>query len=95
MRALGARRRTVFSIIVAEAVLLCAGGGLAGLVLGHGLVFLASPIVEARSDIMIDPWFFEAQELVILPALLVLAVVVGLLPGITAYRADVARGLSD
>jgi putative ABC transport system permease protein len=95
MRALGARRRTVFSIIVAEAVLLCAGGGLAGLVLGHGLVFLVSPIVEARSDIMIDPWFFEAQELVILPALLVLAVVVGLVPGITAYRADVARGLSD
>ncbi len=95
MRALGARRRTVFSIIVAEAVLLCAGGGLAGLVLGHGLVFLASPIVEARSDIMIDPWFFETQELVILPALLVLAVVVGLVPGITAYRADVARGLSD
>jgi len=28
MRALGARRRTVFSVIVAEAVLLCAGGGL-------------------------------------------------------------------
>jgi putative ABC transport system permease protein len=95
MRALGAMRRTVFSIIVAEAVLLCAGGGVAGLVLGHLLVVVASPIVEARSDIMIDPWFFESQELVILPALLVLAVVVGLVPGMTAYRADVARGLSD
>ena len=95
MRALGARRRTVFSIIVAEAVLLCAGGGLVGLLLGHGLVFVAGPIVEARSDILIDPWFLEPHELYILPALLVLAVIVGLVPGLTAYRADVAKGLSD
>lgn len=95
MRALGARRQTVFSIIVAEAVLLCAGGGVAGLLLGHVLVFIAGPIVEARSDILIDPWFFESQELIILPALLVLAVIVGLVPALTAYRADVAKGLSD
>jgi putative ABC transport system permease protein len=58
-------------------------------------VFLAGPIVEARSDILIDPWFFEPHELYILPALLVLAVIVGLVPGLTAYRADVAKGLSD
>jgi putative ABC transport system permease protein len=95
MRALGARRRTVFSIIVAESVLLCALGGFAGLALGHALVFVASPIIEARTDVMIDPFFFESHELIILPALLVLAVVVGLVPGLTAYRADVARGLSD
>ncbi len=95
MRALGARRTTVFSIIIAESVLLCAGGGLVGLLLGHGLVFVAGPIVEARSDIMINPWAVETQELIIFPALLVLAVVVGLVPGLTAYRADVAKGLSD
>ncbi|HLJ10580.1 MAG TPA: ABC transporter permease [Planctomycetaceae bacterium] len=95
MRALGAPRLTMFSIIVAEAVLLCAAGGILGLALGHGLVFVAGPIVEARSDILIDPWFFEVQELMIMPALLILAVVVGLVPGMTAYRADVARGLSD
>ncbi|MSR60808.1 MAG: ABC transporter permease [Planctomycetaceae bacterium] len=95
MRALGARRGTVFSIIIAEAVLLCAGGGVLGLLIGHALVFIAAPIVEARSDMLIDPWAFEAQELIIFPALLVLAVVVGIFPGLTAYRTDVAKGLSD
>ena len=95
MRALGARRGTVFSIIIAESVLLCAGGAIVGLILGHALVFIARPIVEARSDILINPWSFETQELVIFPALLLLAVVVGLVPGLTAYRADVAKGLSD
>ena len=37
----------------------------------------------------------EIDVTVNVPALLVLAVIVGLVPGITAYRADVARGLSD
>lgn len=95
MRALGANRTTVFSIIIAESILLCIGGGLLGLVLGHGLVFAAAPIVEARSDMLIDPWAFEIQELIVFPALLVLAAVVGLVPGISAYRTDVARGLAE
>jgi putative ABC transport system permease protein len=95
MRALGARRSTVFSIIIAESVLLCVAGGVIGLALGHALVFIAGPIVESRSDMLIDPWAFETQELIIFPALFLLAIVVGVFPGLTAYRADVARGLSD
>ncbi len=95
MRALGASRTTVLSIIVAEAVLLCAVGGSLGLLLGHGMVFVAAPIVEARSDLLIDPWSFEAAEAVLLPALILLAGLVGLVPGFTAYRADVARSLTE
>ncbi|MCY2963431.1 MAG: ABC transporter permease [Planctomycetota bacterium] len=96
MRALGARRNTVFSIIVAEAVLLCMIGWLVGTLLGHALVFVAAPIVEARSDVLIDPWSFEAGEIwYILPGILLLSIVVGLIPGFTAYRVDVARGLQE
>jgi len=95
MRALGAQRGTVFTIILAESILLCVGGGLLGLVLGHGLVFLAAPIVEARSGLLIDPWKFEPLELTLIPALIVLASLVGFVPGLTAYRTDVAEGLSS
>jgi hypothetical protein len=58
-------------------------------------VFIAGPIVEARSDVLINPWAFELEELVIFPALLLLAVAVAIVPGLAAYRADVARGLGD
>ncbi|RPI80266.1 MAG: ABC transporter permease, partial [Planctomycetaceae bacterium] len=95
MRALGARRETVFSIIVAEAVLLCVGGWLVGTFLGHLFVFAAAPLVEARSDVLIDPWHFEPWELYLLPIMLVLSICVGLLPGLTAYRVDVAKGLQE
>lgn len=94
MRALGAGRQTVFSIILLESTLICVGGGLLGVILGHGLVFLAGPIVAAKSGILIDPFAFEPIELALIPALLVLAALVGFVPGLTAYRTDVAEHLT-
>ena len=94
MRALGAQRVTVFAIILAESIILCVGGGLLGLLLGHGLVFVAAPFVEQRSGLIVNPFAFDMKELVLFPALLLLAALVGILPGMTAYRTDVAESLS-
>ncbi len=95
MRALGARRETVFTIILAESALLCLGGGVIGLLLGHGLVAIASPIIEARSGILVNPLSFDPLELVLFPVLLVLGSLIGFLPGLAAYRTDVAAALSE
>lgn len=95
MRALGARRETVFLIILAESLLLCVGGGLVGLALGHGIVFIAAPIVEARSGLLINPFAFDPWELVVIPVTILLAGLAGFLPGLTAYRTDVAGALSS
>jgi putative ABC transport system permease protein len=94
MRALGARRSTVFAIILLESTLLCVGGCLFGLLLGHGLVFIAAPIVEAKTGgLLINPYAWEPLELVLIPVTMALGVLVGLLPGLTAYRTDVAESL--
>ena len=94
MRALGARRQTVLTVILAESTLLCVVGGLAGFVLAHLLILVASPMV-AGYGLVIDPWTFAWGELVLLPVLIALASLVGFVPGMTAYRTDVARTLSD
>jgi putative ABC transport system permease protein len=95
MRALGASRVTVFSIILSESLLLCLGGGILGLLMGHGLVVVAAPFIESQAGIMVNPWSFDVMELVLFPILIGMATLVGFLPGLTAYRTDVADSLND
>jgi len=95
MRALGAQRSTVMSIILFESVILCLGGGLLGVVFGHGLVFAARPLVERWSGLIVNPFEFSVYELILFPVLFALGICVGLLPGMTAYKTDVAESLNS
>ncbi len=94
MRALGASRMAVQLIVLLEAVLLALLGGVAGWVLGHLMIGIASPFVEARTGVSLDMLAFDASELVVIPALVLLAILAGVLPAFTAYRTDVAKALS-
>lgn len=115
MRALGAGRNTVMTIILLESTLLSLGGGLAGWLFGHILCLIASPMIEAQTGVNVglnfwgDPFyeplkwfgmeggiaerFVIPMEWTLVPALVLLAIVVGLWPGVTAYRTDVAKSL--
>lgn len=95
MRALGASRNAVMVIVLVESILLAVGGGLIGMLLGHGLLGIASPYVLERTGIMLSSFAFDWQELVLIPALVVLASLVGFLPALAAYRTDVAKSLAN
>ncbi len=108
MRALGADQSTVFGIILAESVLLAAGGGLLGWVSAHFVNGAISPLVQQRTGVELSIWDFApgmrfdwgwgsfavSSELMLVPGLVILAILVGLLPAITAYRLDVSENLS-
>ena len=94
MRSLGARRATVMTIILLESILLSLGGGLAGFLLGHGLIGLASPWIVAQTGVSIGLFQFALPELFLIPGLVVLASFVGFLPAASAYGTDVAKALS-
>ncbi|MEO2032100.1 MAG: FtsX-like permease family protein [Planctomycetaceae bacterium] len=107
MRALGARRGSVFGIVLTESIVLCVGGGLLGWLVGHGMSVLAAPYVTSQTGLLLDPWAVDwmefalfgidcsiPRELVLFPVLLALATLVGFLPAMTAYRTDVADALS-
>lgn len=94
MRALGASRGAVMAIILTESILLSLGGGLLGIAIGHGLIGAASPYVEASTGVSLGVFQFDQKELILIPALVVLASLVGFLPALAAYRTDVAKALA-
>ncbi|HMP78049.1 MAG TPA: ABC transporter permease [Pirellulaceae bacterium] len=116
MRALGARRSQVMSIVLVESLLLAVAGGMLGWIAGHVLNAALSPLIESYAGIRIglfdfapaEPIFYwlpgnifpanlvqfqVSPELLVIPALMALAVVVGTFPAISAYRTDVSQSL--
>jgi putative ABC transport system permease protein len=93
LRSLGATRWKVLALICIEAGLIGLLGGLLGLVIGHlaagaGSVFFEQTLGERINWLRPDRW-----ELVYLGAVVVLAVLAGLVPGLKAYKTPVATNL--
>jgi putative ABC transport system permease protein len=94
MRALGASRGAVMGIVLVESILLSLGGGLLGVLIGHGMMGLASPYVVDATGVSLNAFQFDWRELVLIPGLVLLASLVGFLPALAAYRTDVAKALA-
>jgi len=94
MRALGARRLHVLTTVLIEAVLLAAGGGLAGWVLGHLLVGAVGPWITSNAGVSASVLSMSpGPEALLVPFLVLLAIGAAILPAIGAYRTDVAKWL--
>ncbi len=93
MRALGAGRDTVMTIILLESVLLSLGGGLVGWLIAHALNALAGPLIAAQTGVIIGFFDIELSEALLIPAILLLAVLFGFFPAVSAYRTDVGKSL--
>ena len=113
MRALGASRSTVMTVILLESILLSLAGGIAGWTGGHTLNTVAGGEIEARTGVSVgffsvapplenlDLWGLGpiiglmSPELWLIPALILLAIIVGFLPALAAYQTDVAKSLGS
>lgn len=93
MRALGARRSTVMTVILLESIGLSLGGGLAGFVLGHAAIGLLSGLMVDYTGVYLGFFSFVRWEALLLPGLVVLSTVAGYLPAMSAYKTDVSRSL--
>jgi putative ABC transport system permease protein len=95
MRALGAGRSTVMVVILLESILLSLGGGLLGLLLGHGALGILAPLIVEQTGVTVGMFQFRPDELILIPGLVILATLVGYLPAVAAYRTDVAKSLTN
>jgi putative ABC transport system permease protein len=93
LRALGARRRTVFSAIVLESTTIATLGSLLGFAVYGAIVLAAAIIVKQQTGVVLDPLKFH-PALVAAPAgMVVLGAIAGIVPAFKAYSTDVAANL--
>lgn len=93
LRALGARRGTVFGAVVLEASGIALLGALAGFVVYFIIMSVATWYVRSETGIVLDP--FEPQSVMLWApmAMLGLGALAGVVPAAKAYGTDVAANL--
>ena len=93
MRALGARRVTVFAAIILEATAISALGVAAGFVVYGILMTGVASVIRAQTGVVLHPWAFNAVMLWAPAAFIALGALAGIVPALKAYRTDVAQNL--
>ena len=93
LRALGARRRTVFGVVILESSSIAALGALAGFVVYFIIMFVATWYIRAETGIALNP--LEPQWVMLWAplAMLALGALAGIVPASKAYSTNVATNL--
>lgn len=94
MRALGARRLTILSIVLLESAALTGLGAMLGLAGGHGLTYLGTYLLAHQSGLAMHPFQLSPLQPVVCIGAMVLGTMAGLIPALLAYRTEVAENLA-
>ena len=94
LRTLGARPAWIAMMLLAEALLLAAVGGVLGLLLAHALVAVLAWWLSAQDSLSISASAFSARELWLLGPALLAGLLAAILPGWRAARADISATLA-
>jgi len=94
LRTLGARPAWIAMMLLAEALLLAAVGGVLGLLLAHALVAVLAWWLSAQDSLSIGASAFSARELWLMGPALLAGLLAAILPGWRAARADISATLA-
>ncbi|MDB6126772.1 MAG: hypothetical protein JWM35_668 [Verrucomicrobia bacterium] len=94
LRALGARRRTIFSAIVLEAAAIGFLGMVAAFAAYAAILTTVAVIIRAQTGVLLEAWKFHPIMLWAPLGMITLCALGGLLPAWKAYRTDVADNLA-
>ena len=93
LRALGARRRTVFCALLLESATIALLGALFGFVVCGLFLFGARGILRAQTGVLLDPFAWHPAYLWTPLGLIAVGLLAGLVPAFQAYSTDVAKQL--
>ena len=94
LRALGARRSTIFAVVVLEASGIAALGAVAGFGVYFVIMSIAAWFIRQETGIVLNPLELQSVMAWVPLAMLGLGALAGLVPAAKAYRTDVAENLT-
>ncbi len=94
LRALGARRRTVFAAIMIESAAIAALGAAFGFAVYAAILSVAYYLVRAQTGVVLDVFAFHPALVVAPLGMIVLGALAGVVPALRAYATDVATNLA-
>jgi putative ABC transport system permease protein len=95
LRALGATRVRILTLICTEAVLLGIAGGIIGIICGHLLCAIGSAYLSRTVGEKINWLTIGHEEWLYLLAVIVMSFLAGLVPAMKAYSTPVATHLTS
>lgn len=95
LRAMGATRGTVFSVLMGQGVVIAALGAALGLLGGHGLIEILARSSEQAAAFGLSGALFHPGEILIALGSLAAGALAALPASIGAYRTNIARTLSE
>lgn len=94
LRALGARRHTIFSAVVLESVCIAALGMVIAFGVYLGIMNVTTGVIRAQTGVVLNPFAWHPVMLWAPLGMIAAAAVAGVIPAFKAYRTDVADGLA-
>ena len=94
LRALGARKITVFSAIIIESASIAAVGALLGIIVYGIVLYGASIIIRHETGVLLDILKFHPVLIYGPLTMTALGALAGIIPAIKAYSTDVALNLA-
>lgn len=94
LRALGASRGQLVTLVFLEGILLTTLGALLGITLGHGFLAIVVKLTTQEVVSFVDPWVFLPSEGLIFGYALAVGMGASLIPAWSAYQTSIAKQLS-
>lgn len=94
LRAIGASRMQLLTLIFLEGLVLTFFGAILGIGLGHSFLWLLVSVSEQAIVSTIQPWIFLEQELWIVAYALGVGLIASLIPAWSAYQTSIAKQLT-
>ncbi|MBM5025469.1 ABC transporter permease [Vibrio parahaemolyticus] len=94
LRAMGARPRHVFSLLISEASLLTAAGIVTGVLGLYAILALLQPLIQQHYGINLTLSTLSAYEWMLLSFVQCAGIVIGFIPAFRAYRKSLSDGMT-